>query len=129
MYLPYSGWNTGGMMLRGRKVGGKGGNVVTSATGGVEMKNDERLRQGSNSRGSFVIRQGLQFGENGGLAEREHGIFGVWVELHYHILDLQRAGMSGHGGETSKWPWWNTSSPQRSSSPCRSFRRSQVFTN
>jgi hypothetical protein len=38
MYLPYSGWNTGGMTLRGRKVGGKGGKVVTSAAGGVEMK-------------------------------------------------------------------------------------------
>jgi len=87
MYLPYSGWNTGGMTLRGRQVEGKI-RRVTSVAGGVEM----RLRQGSNSRGSrlciFVIRQGLQFGENGGLAEREHGILGVWVELHYHILDL-----------------------------------------
>jgi hypothetical protein len=26
------------------------------------------------------------------LAEREHGIFGIWVELYYHILDLRRAG-------------------------------------
>jgi hypothetical protein len=33
------------------------------------------------------------------LAEREHGVFGVWIELYYHVLDLQRAGMSGHGGD------------------------------
>ena len=69
-------------------------------------EDDERLRQGSNSRGFrlriYVIRQGLQFGQNRGLAKREHGIFGVWVELHYHVLDLQRAGMSVDGRRTPK---------------------------
>src|SRR5216683_4828483 len=96
MYLPYSGWNTGGMTLRAQSQ--KRGKVI-SALGGVGMAE----RQGSNSRGTclcvHVICQGLQLGENGGLAEREHGVFGVWIELYYHVLDLQRAGMSSHGGD------------------------------
>lgn len=37
-------------------------------------------------------RQGLQLGQDIGLAEREYGIFGVCVELYDHVLDLQWAG-------------------------------------
>ena len=32
--------------------------------------------------------QGLQFGEDVGLAKRKHSIFGIGVELYYHVLDL-----------------------------------------
>ena len=32
--------------------------------------------------------RGLQLGEVVGLAKRKHGIFGIGVELYYHVLDL-----------------------------------------
>jgi hypothetical protein len=54
-------------------------------------------REGSNSRGVNVMRQGLQFRKDGGLAEREHGVFGIWVKLYDHVLDLELGG--------NEWPW------------------------
>ena len=32
--------------------------------------------------------RGLQLGEDVGLAKRKHSIFGISVELYYHVLDL-----------------------------------------
>jgi len=31
------------------------------------------------------------------LAEREHGVFGIWVKLYDHVLDLELGG--------NEWPW------------------------
>jgi len=35
-----------------------------------------------------IIWWGLQLGEDIGLTQREHSIFGIGVELYYHVLDL-----------------------------------------
>ena len=61
------------------------------------MGSGNEKKDGSNSRGINVIRQRLQLRKDGGLAEREHGVFGVWVKLHDHVLDLELGG--------NEWPW------------------------